>query len=101
MNMDFSVNEAPVEVIKEGAFARTYFRNIYSAINGKWYRKSWTEFDELKNIDQNYYCSIYYDVSINKFEVKCRLSLRFCENKSWISSIDPDLAGFNDNLDIG
>ena len=26
---------------KEGAFGRTYFRDIYSGINGKWYRNSW------------------------------------------------------------
>ena len=32
----------------------TYFRDIYSGINGKWYRKSWEKFDALKNIDQKY-----------------------------------------------
>ena len=52
MNMDFRKKETPAEVIKEGAFGRTYFRDIYSGINGKWYRKSWKIFDELKNIDQ-------------------------------------------------
>ena len=38
--MDFDANKTPVE------------------INGKckWYRKSWKEFDELKNFDQKYYC---------------------------------------------
>ena len=46
--MDFGANKTPVEVIKEGAFGGTYFRDIYSSINGKWYRKSWKEFDELK-----------------------------------------------------
>ena len=40
----------------------TYFRDIYSGIDGKWNRRSWEEFDELKNIDQNHidqnhYCS--------------------------------------------
>ena len=48
--MDFSANKAPVEIIKEGAF-----RDIYCSIIGKWYRKSWKEFNELTNIDQNYY----------------------------------------------
>ena len=52
MNMDFVANKAPVEVINEGAFGRTQFRDIYSSVNGKWYRKSWTEFAELKDIDQ-------------------------------------------------
>ena len=31
--MDFNPNETPVEVIREGAFEGTYFRNIYSGIN--------------------------------------------------------------------
>ena len=44
--MDFGANKAPVEIIKEGAFGGTYFRDIYSNINGKWYRKSWKEFDD-------------------------------------------------------
>ena len=55
--MDFGANKTLVEVIKEGAFGGTYFRDIYSGVYGKWYRKSWKEFDELKNIDQKYYCS--------------------------------------------
>ena len=29
---------APVEVIREGAFGGTYFRDIYSGINEKWYK---------------------------------------------------------------
>ena len=39
--MDFGKNKTLVEIIKEGAFGRTYFRDIYSAINDKWFRKSW------------------------------------------------------------
>ena len=61
--MGFGLNRTPVEKIKEGVFGGTYFRDIYSGINGKWYRKSWKEFDEQKNIDQKYYCSNYYDSS--------------------------------------
>ena len=38
--MDFGTNKTLVEIIKEGASGRTYFRDIYSGINGKWYRKS-------------------------------------------------------------
>ena len=33
MIMDFGTNKTPVEVIKEGAFGETYFRDIYSGIN--------------------------------------------------------------------
>ena len=37
--MGFGVNKTTVEVIKEGAFRGTYFRDIYYGVNGKWYRK--------------------------------------------------------------
>ena len=32
--MDFSPNKTPIEIIKEGAFGGTYFRDIYSGIIG-------------------------------------------------------------------
>ena len=38
--MDFGANKTPVEVIREGAFGGTYFRDIYSGVTGKWYKKS-------------------------------------------------------------
>ena len=89
MNMDFGTNKTLAEIIKEGTFGATYFRDIHSGFNGKWYRKSWKELDELKNIDQKYYCSNYYDVNINKYGIKCGTSLRFWENNGLINSIDP------------
>ena len=67
MNMDFGPNKTHVEIIKEEAFGGTYFRDIYSGVNGKWYRKSLKEFDRLKNFDQIYQCSNYYDVSVKKY----------------------------------
>ena len=75
--MDFGANKTPVEVILEGAFGGTYFRDIYSVVNEKSYKKSWKEFDQLKNINQKFYCTDYYDVSVNKYDVKCGISLRF------------------------
>ena len=38
-----------------------------------------------------YYCSDYYNVSVDKYGVKCRTSLRtmFWENIGWINKIDP------------
>ena len=68
-------------MIKEGAFGGTYFRGIYSNVNGKWYKKSWKEFNQLEDIGQKYYCSSYYDCSVNKYGVKCGTSLRFGEKK--------------------
>ena len=88
-DMNFGTNKAPIEVIKEGAFGETYFRDIYFGINGKWYNKSWKNLDELKNVDKKYVCSNFYDISINIYKVKHGTSLRFWENKGWINSIDP------------
>ena len=45
--MNFGTNETPAQVIKEGAF------------------------------DQTYYCSDYYDISVNKYGIKYGTSLRF------------------------
>ena len=87
--MGFGANKALVEVVREDVFGKTYFRDIFSGVNGKWYKKSQKEFNQLKVIDQKYYCSDYYDVSVNKYGAKCRTSLRFWENKGWINEIDP------------
>ena len=54
-----------------------------------WRKLSWKGFDELKGIAQNYDCSHYYNVSVNKYGVKCGTSLKFWENKGWINPIDP------------
>ena len=87
--MNFSPNKIPIEIIKEGAFGGTYFRDVYSNINKKWYKNSWKEFIHLKNIDPKFYASDYYDINVNKYGVKCGTSLRFWENKGWINKIDP------------
>ena len=48
--MDCRTNKTPDEVLKEHAFGGTYF---CSSVNQKWHKKSWKEFDQLKNIDQS------------------------------------------------
>ena len=98
--MEFGAKKTAIEVIKEGAFGGTYFRDIYSGINGKWYRKSWKEFDQLKDIDKKYYCSDYYDVSVNKYGVKCGTQLRFWENKAGLTK-QIHMVGFSGILDTG
>ena len=98
--MDFGVNKTPVEIIKKGAFGGTYFRDIYSGIDGKWYRKSWKESDQLKDIDQKFYCSDYYDVSVNKYGIKCGKLLRFGENKVELMKYII-MVGFSGILDTG
>ena len=64
--MDFGAHKTPVEVIREGAFGGTYFRDIYSGITGKWYKKSWKEFDQLKDLIRSFIVQIIMMlVSIN------------------------------------
>ena len=46
--MDFGANKTPVEIMREVVFGGTFFREIYSSINGKWYKKSWKELNQLK-----------------------------------------------------
>ena len=59
---DIHLNLSPVEVIKKGAFGGTYFRDIYSGLNNRWYKNSWKEFNELESIDEKYYISDFYNV---------------------------------------
>ena len=42
----------------------------FSGINEKWYKNSWKEFDQLKNVDAKYYASDYYDVNVKKTRLK-------------------------------
>ena len=86
--MNFSPNKTPIEIIKEGAFGGTYFRDIYSGVHEKWYKNPWKEFVQLKDIDAKFYVSDYYDVNVNKYGVKCGTSLGFWENKGRINKID-------------
>ena len=87
--MDFIPNKTPIEVIREGAFGGTYFRDIYSYLSKKWYKNPWKEFDQLENIDAKFYASDYYDKNLNKYKVKTGTLLRFWENKGWINKNDP------------
>ena len=49
--MDFGANKTPIE----GPFGGRYLRDI-SSVNTKWYKKLWKKFDQLKDIDQKFYC---------------------------------------------
>ena len=42
--MNFGPNISPVEIIKKGTFGATYFGDIYSGVNHKFYKDSWKEF---------------------------------------------------------
>ena len=62
--MNFSPNKTPIEIIKEDAFSGTYFREVYSNINKKWYKNSLKEFVYLKSSDPKFYASNYYDINV-------------------------------------
>ena len=87
--MEFGPNISPDKVIKKGAFGGTYFRDIYSGVNDRFYKNSWKEFKELESIDKKYYSSDFYDVSVNKYGVECGASLKFWEEKGQINEIGP------------
>ena len=53
--MNFSLNKTSFEIIDEVPFGGTYFRDIYSNINEKWYKNSCKKFIHLKNIDAKFY----------------------------------------------
>ena len=89
IGLDFGANKRSIEVIKEGTFGGTYFRDIYSGVTGRWYLKSWKDFDPLEKYWSKVFSSDYYDASVNKYSVKCGALLRFWENKGWINEIDP------------
>ena len=52
LKMNCSPNKTPIEIIKEGTFGGTFFRDTCSDINDKRYKDSWKEFGQLKKINQ-------------------------------------------------
>ena len=75
--MKFKPNISPVDVIKKGAFSERYFRDIYSRANNKFYKNSWKEFEELKDINKKYHLSDFYNMDLNYYGVEVATSLRF------------------------
>ena len=64
--MDFGANKTSVDIIRERTFGGTYFRDIYSGVNGKRYKKSWKEFDQLKKLIRSFIVQIVMmSVSVN------------------------------------
>ena len=43
LQVEFNSNKTPIEINKEGAFEGTYFRDICSGVNEKWYKNSWKD----------------------------------------------------------
>jgi len=94
----FKPNLSPVDVLKMGSFGGTYFRPIYSNVTNKNYKNRYTKClpkqfldsmskEEIKNKLARPFEE--YDVSINKYKVKCGQKLEQWENKNWITKNDP------------
>ena len=62
--MDFGPNRSPAEIIKNGVFGGSYFRDIYSGVNDKFYKDSWKEFKELENIDKKNIMLLIFMMSV-------------------------------------
>jgi len=90
---DFKPNLTPKEVLHLGSFGGTYFRPIYSSITKLKYGKEvWQELpkDWLEGLDvKNQVSSSFYDMSRNKYKVKCGASLEEWENSGWMHKQDP------------
>ena len=50
LQMDFKPNITPADVIIKVAFGGTYFRDIYSNVNNKWYKNSWRGIQRIQRI---------------------------------------------------
>lgn len=90
---EFRPNMTPEEVLKEGSFGGTYFRDIESAVTNKKYKgedvisefpKSW-----FKGLKKKHWGCPEYQQEVNKYKVKCGGSLGMWESSGWITAIDP------------
>ena len=71
-NMNFYPNKIHVEILKEGLYGGTYFKNIYSDATNKWSSDFWKDFrDIIDGNDPKYFNSRFYDTPINKYVVAC------------------------------
>ena len=88
---DFRPNLSPREMFKLGSFGGTYWRPIYSGVTKKNYQnvhkkypKSW-----WRGIPPEALTQKQYDKTINKYKVKVGTTLRFWEEKKWITKYHP------------
>ena len=88
---DFKPNLTPREIFKLGSFGGTYWRPIYSSITKKKYKNVHHNFPKSwwKDIPEKNLSSSKCDISINKYKVRVGTSLKFWEEKGWITEYDP------------
>ena len=90
---EFRPNLTPREIFKLGSFGGTYWRPIYSRVTRKNYKNKHKEYPSgwWKGIPDSHMTTEFdqYDKTINKYNVKVGTTLRFWEQKKWISKTHP------------
>tara|TARA_Y100000389_G_scaffold198012_1_gene233702 strand:+ start:5736 stop:6761 length:1026 start_codon:yes stop_codon:yes gene_type:complete len=88
---NFTPNLSPRSIFKMGSFGGAYWRPIYSRITKKKYKKQHKKYPKSwwKNIPENMLSSPVCDIQKNKYKVKVGTSLKFWENKNWITKYHP------------
>jgi hypothetical protein len=88
---EFKPNLSPREMFKSGIMGGCYYREIYSHITKKSYKNVHKKYSFLRNIPDEIMTKPYdeYDKNINKYKVKVGTTLRFWEQKHWITKYHP------------
>ncbi|KAL3786991.1 hypothetical protein HJC23_005502 [Cyclotella cryptica] len=91
---DFHPNRTPEEILRAGSFGGTYFRPIFSSVTNRRYTSAQVLEDTvprewIEGLPPRMLSSSTYNVTLNKYKVKCGGSLGMWESSGWISSSDP------------
>jgi hypothetical protein len=90
----FKPNKSPEEILREGSFGGTYYRDIVSSVDnvkyiGKEVLKDSVADGWVSGLKSSMLTSRSYDVKVNRYGVKCGGSLGMWESSGWISNVDP------------
>lgn len=98
----FRPNLTPRQIFLLGSFGGTYWRPIYSQITQKNHKNRHLKFTKIinekgeiknwwKDIPKHYLINKWenYDINVNKYKVKCGLTLEVWEDSGWIYKKDP------------
>jgi hypothetical protein len=90
---EFKPNLSPKEIFWAGAFGGTYWREIYSSVNNKWYKNKHKKYPKSWWVGLPNECLTLpykeYDKSINLYGVKVGSTLEYWEESGWIEKSHP------------
>lgn len=90
---EFKPNLTPREIFKLGSFGGTYWRPIKSKITGKKYKNEHEKYPKSwwKGIPNDWLTLPWkeYKKEINKYKVKVGTTLKYWEEKKWITKYHP------------